>query len=67
MSVAVSEQRKISVLHAYPWPAVTRRRLAHRLAADKPVTIEGVGNVWCCSASVGNRSALVNIVATAES
>lgn len=44
----------------------TRRRLAQRLAADNPVAIEGVRNVWCSHASVGKKSALVNIVGTAE-
>ena len=44
----------------------TRRLLAQRLAADKPVAIEGVHNVWCCYSSVGNTSALVNIVGTVE-
>jgi len=44
----------------------TRRHLAQRLAADKPVAIEDVRNVWCCYASVGNKSAVVNIVGTVE-
>jgi hypothetical protein len=44
---------------------VNRRRLADALAVEQPVAIEGVRNVWCCSASVGERFALVNIVATA--
>jgi hypothetical protein len=44
----------------------TRRRLAHDLSADGPVAIEGVQNVWCCSASIGKKFALANIVATAE-
>jgi len=42
-----------------------RRRLADRLSAERPVAIEGVRNVWCCSVSVGKKFALVNIVATA--
>jgi hypothetical protein len=42
-----------------------RRRLADRLSVDQPVAIEGVRSVWCCSASVGKKFALVNIVATA--
>jgi hypothetical protein len=45
----------------------TRKRLAVRLAGDKPVGIEGLRNVWCCSATVGKKFALVNIVATATS
>jgi len=42
-----------------------RRRVADRLAQERPVAIEGVRKVWCCSASVGKKLALVNIVATA--
>jgi hypothetical protein len=45
----------------------TRKRLAVRLAGDKPVGIKGLRNVWCCSATVGKKFALVNIVATAAS
>jgi len=43
-----------------------RKRLAQDLLKDEPVAIEGVPNVWCCSASVGRKFALVNIVATVE-
>jgi hypothetical protein len=43
---------------------VTRRRLADRLSLERPVAIEGVRNVWCCSASIGRKFALVNIIAT---
>jgi hypothetical protein len=43
---------------------LNRRRLADRLSVEPPVAIEGVRNVWCCSASVGKKFALVNIVAT---
>jgi hypothetical protein len=42
-----------------------RRRLADRLSAEQLFAIEGVRNVWCCSASVGKKFALLNIVATA--
>ena len=42
-----------------------RRRLADSLALERPEAIEGVRKVWCCSASVRGRLALVNIVATA--
>jgi hypothetical protein len=42
-----------------------RRRLADRLSSEAPLAIEGIRRVWCCSASVGKRLALVNIVATA--
>lgn len=41
-----------------------RRRLADRLSLRRPVAIEGVRKVWCCSASIGKKLALVNIVAT---
>jgi hypothetical protein len=44
---------------------VNRKRLSDRLSLEQPVAIEGVRNVWCCSASVGKKLALVNIVATA--
>jgi hypothetical protein len=43
-----------------------RKRLAHGLSADRPVSIQGVLNVWCCSTSVNKKFAMVNIVATAE-
>ena len=42
-----------------------RKRLAEALSAEKPVTIDGVRNVWCCSTSVGKKFALLNVVATA--
>lgn len=42
-----------------------RKRLAGRLSMETPVAIEGMRKVWCCSASVGKKLALVNIVATA--
>ena len=44
---------------------VNRKRLADGLSVEQPVPIEGVRNVWCCSASVGKRFALVNIIETA--
>jgi hypothetical protein len=44
---------------------MNRRRLADRLSVETPVPIEGVRKVWCCTASVGRKLALVNIVATA--
>src|SRR6476661_5474213 len=42
-----------------------RRRLSKALAAENPVAIKGVRNVWCCSASIGKKLALLNVVATA--
>ena len=41
-----------------------RRRLADRLSLERPVAIEGIRKVWCCTASIGKKLALVNIVAT---
>lgn len=41
-----------------------RTRLAERLSVEQPIAIRGIRNVWCCSASVGRKFALVNIVAT---
>jgi len=42
-----------------------RRRLSEALSAGNPVAIKGVRNVWCCSASIGKKLALLNVVATA--
>ena len=42
-----------------------RKRLAERLSLEQPVAIQRIRSVWCCSASVGRKFALVNIVATA--
>jgi hypothetical protein len=44
---------------------LNRKRLADQLSLEQPIAIPGIRNVWCCSASVGKRLALVNIVATA--
>jgi hypothetical protein len=41
-----------------------RRRLSEALGAEKPVAIDGVRNVWCCSTSVGKKFALLNVIAT---
>jgi hypothetical protein len=43
-----------------------RKRLAEALSVEVPIAIEGVRKVWCCSASVGRKFALVNIVQMAE-
>ena len=43
-----------------------RRRLSEALTAENPVAIDGVRNVWCCSASIGRRFALLNIVTTSQ-
>jgi hypothetical protein len=42
-----------------------RKRLAESLSLEQPIAIQGIRSVWCCSASVGRKFALVNIVATA--
>jgi hypothetical protein len=33
-----------------------RQRLSEALSAGNPVAIKGVRNVWCCSASIVNRT-----------
>ena len=47
-------------------PLVLRKRLAKDLLEDIPIKIEGVRNVWCCSAVVGRKLALVNIIETVQ-
>jgi hypothetical protein len=42
-----------------------RRRLSEALSSENPVAIKGVRNVWCCSASIGKKLALLNVVASA--
>jgi hypothetical protein len=42
-----------------------RKRLSDLLSIEQPIATQGIRNVWCCSASVGRKFALVNIVATA--
>jgi hypothetical protein len=37
----------------------TRRRLADRLSQERPVAVQGVHNVWCCSASLGKKLARI--------
>jgi hypothetical protein len=43
-----------------------RKRLAETLSVEVPVAIEGMRKVWCCSASIGRKLALVNIVQMSE-
>jgi hypothetical protein len=43
-----------------------RKRLASGLKQYEPVRIDGIRNVWCCSASLGNKFALLNLVATLD-
>jgi hypothetical protein len=43
----------------------TRRRLAKSLSKEELVPVETVTNVWCCSASAGNKFALLNFIRTA--
>jgi hypothetical protein len=42
-----------------------RKRLADAFTGDYPAAIEGMRSVWCCSATIGKKLALLNIVATA--
>jgi len=42
-----------------------RKRLSESFSVENPVAIKGVRNVWCCSASIGKKLAVLNIVATA--
>ena len=42
-----------------------RKCLSDLLSTEQPIAIQGIRNVWCCSATVGTKFALVNIVATA--
>jgi hypothetical protein len=43
-----------------------KKSLAAVLRQDIPISITGVHNVWCCSASVGKKFALLNIIQTAD-
>jgi uncharacterized protein (UPF0333 family) len=48
--------------------ALTRRRkddLLRRITEDEPVKITGADGIWCVSADIGNKLALVTIVQTA--
>lgn len=47
-------------------PTALRKGLANALSVEHPVAIEGMRNVWCCSASIGRKLALLNVVATAQ-
>ena len=40
-------------------------RVTNVILTDQLFAIEGIRNVWCCSASVGKKFVLVNILATA--
>jgi len=46
--------------------AAAKRSLAVALRQDNPISIADVHNVWCCSAVVGKKFALLNIVQTAD-
>jgi hypothetical protein len=43
-----------------------RKRLSSAIAEEDPVAIRGIRNVWCCSASIGDKLALVNIIETSD-
>jgi len=44
--------------------SANRKRLAICLSKERPVAMQSVVNVWCCSTTVGKKLALMNIVAT---
>jgi len=46
--------------------ATARRSIAVMLQRDAPISIADVHNVWCCSASVGKKFALLNVIQTAD-
>jgi hypothetical protein len=46
--------------------ASIRQRLSQNLSEEKPVAIETVCNVWCCTTSVGSKFALLNIIRTTD-
>ena len=62
-AAAVKHAAHLISFNAMSTPS-NRKRLADRLSLEQPVAIQGIRNVWCCSASVGRKFALVNIVAT---
>ena len=41
-----------------------RKRLSAAFSAENPVAIKGMRNVWNCSASIGQKLAILNLVAT---
>ncbi|HLX86267.1 MAG TPA: hypothetical protein VKR59_20370 [Terriglobales bacterium] len=43
-----------------------RKRLSSAIAEDKPVALSGIRGVWCCSASIGDKLALMNIIETSD-
>jgi hypothetical protein len=64
--VALAKYASQLVTNAGVPNARLRRRLASELGEDEPVPVEGVQNVWCVFASIGSKSALANIVQTAD-
>jgi len=43
-----------------------RKRLSSAIAEDEPVALSGIRSVWCCSASIGKKLALMNIIETSD-
>jgi hypothetical protein len=44
----------------------TRKRLSEAFSTEHPVAIKGVRNVWCCSASIRKKLAILYVVSTAD-
>ncbi|HEX8926932.1 MAG TPA: hypothetical protein VF786_14125 [Terriglobales bacterium] len=44
----------------------SRTTLANAFSGETPAKLEGIRNAWCCSVSVGNKFALLNLIRTAE-
>jgi hypothetical protein len=61
---AVKHADHVVKLNGMSTPRI-RKRLGGQLSVETPVAIEGMRKVWCCSASVVRKLALVNVVATA--
>jgi hypothetical protein len=41
-----------------------RKKLANALSDEIPIAISRVRNVWCCSDTIDNKLALINLVET---
>lgn len=52
-------------MNLQPTPAEMRAFLAD-LAAQSPVAVQGMSNVWCISPSLADTVATIHVVATAE-
>jgi hypothetical protein len=47
-------------------PSILKKALVDNLIIESTIPIAGVSNVWCISASVRKKLALVNLVQTCE-